>query len=573
MILSLSVSHIALIDSLTLQFHPGMQVLAGETGAGKSIVVDAVNLALGGRADRGLIRAGCDKASVEAVFSVPGNTAVQEILGREQVDFDGATVTVYREISNAGRNICRICGVLLPVSVLRELSAYLIDIHGQHEHQFLFSPDQHLAFLDRMGDESYQQLLRDTAQACDAFIALHRRYARLRREQTQKEQRIAGLEASLQELHQAKLKPGEEEALTAECLRLRNAEKISSVLREVRQNLSLGETEKSPLERIRDAYQALSAFKSMGEDFSGLSSRLESAYYELQEISYDVSALLDKNDLDPEKLEKAEARLDLIRRLERRYGSTIDDVLREQQKQEKEYEALCALDDQLSQAAREHKQLLGSYRALARELTGRRQQLAAAFERNMEKELRQLGMEKTVFRVVFAQTEGEKPQMPRPVGDDHLEFMISPNPGEPLKPLAQIASGGELSRLMLAIKTLEAANSGVDCMVFDEIDTGISGRMAQVVAEKMLQISRTRQVICVSHLPQIVAAADYQFLVAKSVIDGRTYTSVRELSRAERVEQLAAMLGGAEGSVENAGAYAEALLNAGEGIRLAQDPQ
>ncbi len=564
MIQSLEIHHIALIDHLQINFHRGMQVLSGETGAGKSIVVDAVNLALGGRADRNLIRSGCEKASVEAVFDVPDSEAVRAILEREGVDYDGRTVPIYREISVSGRNICRICGVILPVTVLRELSSFLMDIHGQHEHQFLMDADRHLSFLDRMGDEAYQRVLRQTAADCEAFLAVHRQYARLRKEQTKKEQRIVVVEDSLRELHAAALKKGEEESLGEECLRLRNSEKILSALRLARENLTLGETEKSSLEKIRDAGSALSSLKEMGKEIASLADRCESAYYELEEIGYELHRLIEDSDGDPDRLDRSEARLDLIRKLERKYGPTIEDVLLRQKELEEEYETLCSLDDRLSEVAAEHKRLLAVYRSSARELSGKRKILAGEFERKMSSELRDLGMEKTEFRVVFAPREADRHPMPSQTGDDELEFMISPNPGEPLKPLARIASGGELSRLMLAIKSLEADNSGVNCMVFDEIDTGISGRMAQVVAEKMVHIARNRQVICVSHLSQIVAAADYQYLVAKEVREGRTYTGVRELSRRERVEALARMISGADGSGENAMEYAETLLKASE---------
>ncbi len=567
MIQSLEIHQIALIDQLQISFHPGMQALAGETGAGKSIVVDAVNLALGGRADRSLIRSGCDRASVEAVFDVPEREEIRQLLERESVEYDGRTVTVYREISAGGRNICRICGVILPVSVLRELSVYLMDIHGQHEHQFLMNPDYHRDFLDRMGDAGFQELRKRTAEDCEAFLAVHRQYARLRKEQARKEQRMEGLEASLRELHEAGLKKGEEQALTEECLRLRNSEKILSVLREARAALTQGETEKSSLEKIRDAGTALSALKDMGSRMASLSERCESAYYELEEVAYELHRLMEESDRDPDRLDQAEARLDLIRKLERKYGPTIDEILLEQKKLEKEYETLCSLDDRLHEVAAEHKRLLSVYRASARSLTEARKALAAEFATRMMGELRDLGMEKTEFRVVFASQEEGRHPMPRTVGDDELEFMISPNPGEPLRPLAKIASGGELSRLMLAIKSLEAVNSGVDCMVFDEIDTGISGRMAQVVAEKMIHISRHRQVICVSHLPQIVAAADYQYLVAKEVRDGRTYTGVRELDRESRVKEIGRMIGGAQGSGERAEDYAESLLSASEEMK------
>jgi len=564
MIQSLEITNIALIEHLVVKFHPGMQILAGETGAGKSIVVDSVNLALGGRADRNLIRSGAEKASVEAVFDVPGQADIQQILQREGVEYDGRTVTVWREISAGGRNICRVCGMLLPVSTLRELSVFLMDIHGQHEHQFLMDPDRHRSFLDRMGDSVHQELLARTASDCDAFLAVHRHYARLRKEQTTKLQRMERLESDLKELHDAKLKKGEEEQLVQECLRLRNAEKILSVLQNARSAISLGDTEKSCLEKIREASGLLASLRTMDPKTEELAQRCETAYYELEEIAYELQDLIEDIDMSPDRLEKAEARLDLIRRMERKYGSDIPAVLQAMEKMENDYKEICSLDDQTAETARKHKLLLSIYRASAKELTQSREKLAKEFEQRIMMELRDLGMEKTVFRVVFASKPADKHPMPRPVGDDDLEFMIAPNPGEPVKPLARTSSGGELSRLMLAIKSMEADNTGVDCMVFDEIDTGISGRMAQVVAEKMMRIAHNRQVICVSHLSQIAAAADWQYLVSKEVRNGRTFTDVKELNPEERIQEIARMISGAEGSVTDAIEYAKSLLLAAE---------
>ena len=564
MIQSLSIQNIVLIENLQVRFHPGMQVMTGETGAGKSIVVDAVNLILGGRADRGLIRSGCDRACVEAVFDVPSHPEIAAILSREGIDFDGSTVTVWREITSSGKNLCRVCGVLVPVSLLREVGASLMDIHGQHEHQFLMDPEMHLSFLDRMGDADYQACLQRTGAACEAFLEAHRRYARLRRENEQKQRRLEELEKSLRELHEAKLKPGEEEELQSSLQRLRNSEKIQSLLRDAHAGLSLGGQERGALEGIKAAVTALSALKQFGEGMKNLADRCESAYYELEEIDFEIHRLEEEGDADPQQLEKAESRLDLIRRMERKYGENLSAVLKQQEAMEREYENLCGLEDALSDTAREHKRLLAAYRQEARILSGERQKLAAAFERGLMAQLRELGMEKAVFQVAFLPQAEEKKPMPRPTGDDRIEFMISPNPGEPLKPLARIASGGELSRLMLGLKAMEAGNSGVDCMVFDEIDTGISGRMAQAVAEKMISISRARQVICVTHLPQIAAAADHQFFIFKAEEEGRTRTSMRLLSREERVREVARMISGAEGSAADAEVYAASMLEAAE---------
>lgn len=569
MIQSLTIRNIVLIEELTIRFQPGMQALSGETGAGKSIVVDAVNLILGGRADRSLIRTGEDKASVEAIFDATGNPEAQAVLRREGIDAEDGLV-LYREMTASGKNVCRVCGVMVSAGLLRELGTLLMDIHGQHEHQFLMDEEMQLRFLDRMGSAEHRTLMRKTEEACEAFLGVHRQYARMKRENDQKQRRLQELEADLKELHQARLKPGEEETLQQEGARLRNAEKIVSALRGAREALSYGENEASSLEKIKAAAGTLGSLGKYGETMKSLASRCENAYYELEEVAFEISAAMDSFDHDPGKLEKTEERLDLIRRLERKYGATLDEVISEQQKMEAEYEQLCSLEDRLAETAAEHKRLLAVYRGAARELSESRKAVARRFEQDMMAQLKDLGMEKTVFSVAFSEPEGERKPMPRPMGDDQTSFLISPNPGEPLKPLARIASGGELSRMMLALKALEAEGSGVDCMVFDEIDTGISGRMAQVVAEKMHAIARKRQVICVTHLPQIAAAADYEFLVEKSVENGRTRTRVTLLDREGRIQEVARMISGAEGSGSEAKAYARKMLEAGETVAAAR---
>ena len=563
MLLSLGLRNVALIEELEIQFHKGFHVLSGETGAGKSIVVDAVNLALGGRADREIIRTGTEKARVEAVFDVPGDEGVAALLKREEIEYDGRTVTICREVSQNGRNLCRICGVMMPVGFLREMAPLLMDIHGQHEHQFLMNPEMHLSFLDRMGGEDHRSLLDRTRGACERFMEIHRKYARLVRENEKKKSRIEQLEKELEELHGAKLREGEEEELEQEAGRLRNAQKIRDTLEEAHLMLATGEREASCMEKIRAASGRLKALAPYGGRMEEMAERCESLYYELEELSFEISQAADQSDAQPGRLEAVENRMDLIRRLQRKYGETIREILQEQEKMEKEYSELCALDDQISQTGAEHKQALAEYRALARELSRSRRELAVTFEQRMKEELGQLGMGATIFRASFAEAP-KKPTMPQPNGDDQMEFLISPNPGEPLKPLAKIASGGELSRLMLAIKSLEAGHRGVEAMVFDEIDTGISGRMAQVVAEKMRRIAGERQVICVTHLPQIAAAAEYQYLVHKDVVGQRTVTSVQELDRSGRIEEVARMISGAQGITAEAAGYAEKMISAYE---------
>ena len=566
MILSMRVHNIALIEDLTLEFASGLHVLTGETGAGKSIVVDAVNLVLGGRADRELIRTGTDKAWVEAVFDAENNPQIAALMGEQAIEYDG-TVTLYREITRSGRNLCRVNGMVMPLSVLRETASLLMDVHGQHEGRFLMEPAYHLRFLDASGGEEHQRLLSGVAEAYEAFIVNHRAYARLVKENEQKGYRMESLKKSLEELNKAKLKPGEEEKLAAEKERYRHSEKIASGVQAAYGAMAAGEDSASALSRVKEAVLALQSLASLGEPYDTMARRCESAYYELEEIGYELGGMMERDEFDPRRMEQIETRLDLIRRLERKYGETIADVLRNQERMQEEYDNFVSMDSQVAAMGQEHKRLLAAYRGLARRLTESRHALAEAFEQGMTRQLADLGMGSTRFEVAFAPKPENRQLMPQPQGDDGIEFMISPNPGEPLKPLSKIASGGELSRLMLAIKSLEAEQGGVGCMVFDEIDTGISGRMAQVVAEKMALIARARQVLCVTHLPQIAAMAAHQFLVEKRVEGERTNTSVRLLASGERVAEVARMLGGADGSGDSAVAHAAHMLETAAKMR------
>lgn len=567
MILSMRMRNVALIEELQIDFADGLHVMTGETGAGKSIVVDAVNLVLGGRADRDLIRTGTEKAWVEAVFD-PGNSReIATFLSSKELECEGGVVTLYREITKSGRNLCRVCGVVVPVAVLRELAAMLMDVHGQHEHQFLMDPRYHLRFLDDSGDGEHHALMEQVDQAYQAFIVNHRRYAKLVKENEQKQYRMESLKKSLDELNKAKLKPGEEEALTKEKERFRHSEKIARGIECAHHALSAAEEGEPALSRVKEAVQALQGLSSLGEEYQSLASRCESAYYELEEAAYELGGLMESGEFDPRRAEQVEARLDLIRRLERKWGESIPEVLAAQERMQEEFDHFNSLDQQVAALGAEHKKLLAQYRALARQLTESRKALARRFEQHMMAQLSELGMERTVFEVAFSPKPEGKQLMPQALGDDSVSFMISPNPGEPMKPLSKIASGGELSRLMLAIKSLEAEHGGVGCMVFDEIDTGISGRMAQVVAEKMAYIAKTRQVICVTHLPQIAAMADHQFLVEKRVEEGRTNTTVRRLSVEERVGEVARMLGGADGSDASARSHARHMLELGTAVK------
>ena len=567
MLKSLTIHQIALIDDVTIQFHEGMQALTGETGAGKSIVVDAVSLILGGRADRDLIRTGCEKASVEAEFSVRDNPNVQAFMDQEGIEYDGSSITIYREISTGGKNICRVCGVMIPVARLRDLAGYLLDLHGQNDHRFLTDPEMHLAFLDQTGDEKHQKLLERVREDCQIFMGNHRAYARLVKKNENRDAKIRSLERDLEELRKAHIRKGEAEQLLDERKKADEILKKSEMLMSIREHLSGNEEGYSALAEIKTASDLIRSLSEKNPEIKEISEKCESLFFELEEIAYQISQMSDRLGFNPEDIERIDQRLDLIHRLERKYGVTSTELPELAASMEEEYKTLVNLEDEVRRMSSEHKKTLSVYRNTAKELTESRKRLASAFVKRMMRELGDLGMENTVFSVAFKPNDTGKPIMPSEQGDDRIEFMISPNPGEPIKPLAKIASGGELSRIMLAVKTMESSHSGVESMVFDEIDTGISGRMAQVVAEKMISISCERQVICVTHLPQIAAASDYHYLVQKSVEGNRTHTSVTELGRRERIAEVGRMISGADGITDESNAYAERLISAAESIK------
>lgn len=563
MLESLTIRHVALIDEATICFHPGMQVMTGETGAGKSIVVDSVNLILGGRADRDLIRTGCEKASVEAAFSVRNNRQVLDFLKEEGIDCDD-TLTIYREISASGKNTCRVNGVMIPVSELKNLAAMLLDLHGQSDQLFLSDPAAQLAFLDQTGDEKHRKLLNQIREDYGQFIENHRAYAKLVRQGENRDARMRSLERDLEELKKANIENGEADQLLAKRKKLAEDEKTARSLNEINTVLTGEEDGSSCLGKIKDTAAALRALSVQDDQIREISERCDNLYYELEDIAYQISMLNERNGYEPGALEKTDNRLDLIHRIERKHGVDANEIPGLLESMEKEYRFLEKLEQQISDMSTEHKRLLGCYRNTAKALSASRKNLAAAFENRMMKELNDLGMENTRFMIQFMENESGKPVMPTENGDDRIEYMISPNPGEPVKPLARIASGGELSRIMLAVKTLESAHTGVDSMVFDEIDTGISGRMAQVVADKMIMISKEKQVICVTHLPQIAAAADYQYLVRKRVEDGRTHTSVTELDEEGRIGEVGRMISGAGGMTEESRNYASGMILAAQ---------
>lgn len=560
MLKAMSIQNVALIEQLNIGFHRGLNVLTGETGAGKSIVVDAVNLILGARAEKSLIRHGSDKACVEAAFDLPEDHPARERMIREEIDPGDQEVILYREISMTGKNACRMNGVLVSLSVFREIAELLMNIHGQNDHLFLMHPEQQLGFLDRMGDQEHQKLLAAVSDDYDRFIVAHRQYAKLIRMEKTRDARTAEIEQRLKRLGQADPARADEKELRDQVAAQKKLEKNASLLRNAHDMLLGDEDGGGCLDQVKSAGRLLQTAAEDSADLQGLADRCTAAAYELEDITFQISRLLDDQDLSPATLAEMEERLAALGEIRQRYGS-LEAAAEAEEQLRQELEILETLDERIRSAGAEHKKRLAEYRKTAEKLSRSRHQIAERFEIQLKAELTDLGMANTRFQVCFLLNETGKPQMPTALGNDQIEFQMSANPGEPLKPLAQIASGGELSRIMLAVKALESSASGIDSMVFDEIDTGISGLMAQAVAKKMIVISRHHQVICVTHLPQLAAAADYQYLVYKQTAGSRTRTDVRELDPDGRVQEIARIVSGAEGPDQKASEYACSLLD------------
>ncbi|MBQ6803507.1 MAG: DNA repair protein RecN [Clostridia bacterium] len=537
MLVSLTIRNIALMDQMQVEFSTGLHVLTGETGAGKSIIVDAISLLLGGRAQKELIRSGCDKARVEGVFDLSDCPAALAFLKSQELDEEGNELILAREITAQGRSSCRVNGALLPLSQYQLLTGLLMDIHGQHEHQSLMDEKRHLGFLDASGDESHQALLKQIQAESAAWKEASKALEALKKQSAQASERMELLRIRQKELKAAKLVPGEEDELARERDRFRHAEKIEDGLREAYDAVYDGLHPAA--EALRQAVNALSPIEQLDDQYAALRARLDGLYYEAEDCGLTLRDLLSHLDSDPDRLEEVQARLDLLRRLSRKYGGASAAEMKEKLTEiEAELAGFENLDDHLDQAAKAEKNLGKKYAETAKKLTAARQQLAKKFEAEMEIQLRDLNMAGTRFEVQLPACP------PGPLGNESAAFLIAPNRGEELQPLSKIASGGELSRLMLAIKSVSARREGVPSMIFDEIDTGISGRAAQVVGEKMAAIGKERQVLCVTHLQQIAALADRHYLVEKSFDGERTRTQLTLLTGENRVSEIARMLGG-----------------------------
>lgn len=560
MLIELTIKNIALIESLRIEFAQGFNVLTGETGAGKSIVVDSISLALGGRADRDMIRTGAEKGMVQALFDVSGNPRAQAVLRELDIEGEDGMIAIRRELSRSGRNICRVCDVVVPLNTLKQLTATLMDIHGQHEHQALMNPARHLDFLDAFGGEEHAANRDRVAGLYAERGHIAAQLKRLMNDVSERERLVDVLSFQVQEISAAKLKPGEEQKLEKKLGLLENAERIRQSVEGaytlVYQGDGRAPSAQEALLRSADAMDRISA---LNERYAALAGRLRELYYGAQDVGYELQALLDDLDFEPDLLDKVAARLDAIKKLERKYGATVEEVIEFGAKAADRLNGIKGSDASIAELKKRYREADNALREACDALTAIRRQSAARLSERICEQLKDLGMGKTRFEVRV-----EPLAKPTATGMDGVEFMISPNPGEPLRPLASIASGGEISRVMLALKAISVDSEGVDAMVFDEIDTGVSGRMAQVVGEKMCLIAKTRQVLSITHLPQIAALGDAHFLVEKVAGEDRTDTHVRLLDEAGRVRELSRLVGGAEDSESSLSHGAHMLKEAAE---------
>ena len=544
MLVELTIKNIALIESLRIEFAQGFNVLTGETGAGKSIVVDSISLALGGRADRDMIRTGADRGMVQALFDVSGNARAREALEALDIEAEDGLIAIRRELSRGGRNICRVCDVVVPLATLKQLTATLMDIHGQHEHQALMNPARHLDFLDAFGGEAHAQARAKVAELYAKRSGIASELKRLMNDVSERERLMDVLSFQVQEISAARLKPGEEQKLEKKLAMLENAERIRQSV-EGAYNLVYQGDGRAPSaqEALLRSAEAMDRIAALNERYAALAGRLRELYYGAQDVGYELQALLDDLDFEPDLLDRIASRLDVIKKLERKYGASVEEVIAFGAQAADRLNGIKGSDASISELKKRYREADGALREACGILTEIRRESAARLSERICDQLKDLGMGKTRFEVRV-----EPLQKPAANGMDGVEFMISPNPGEPLRPLASIASGGEISRVMLALKAISVDSEGVDAMIFDEIDTGVSGRMAQVVGEKMCLIARTRQVLSVTHLPQIAALGDAHFLVEKIAGEDRTDTHVRLLDEAGRVGELARLVGGAQES-------------------------
>ena len=554
MLLEISIKNFAIIEAISLNFEKGMTVLTGETGAGKSIIIDAMNMMLGARATTDVIRHGAPKAEIEGLFSVENSHALQMIFDEQGIEL-GDEIIIRREILQNGRSVSRVNGQMVNLSVLRSIGQYLVDIHGQHDQEELMRPQLHIQMLDGFGDADFLELKQAYQTNFDAYRKMRKQLLEIKKNQEEHKARIEMLEFQMAEIESASLQPGEDLKLNQERDKLLNHKNIADTLTNA--YTMLDNEEFSSLANVRSAMNDMESLEEYDVEYREISNSLSESYYVLEDVTKRLEDIIESLDFDGNRLMQIESRLDLIHAITRKYGGNVDDVLMYFAKITEEYNLLTGNHLSSDDMEAELKKLEVSLVDLASKLASARHNLAQQLEIEIQQELKDLYMDKARFQVQF--TKGKFTRE----GNESVEFYISTNPGEDFKPLVKVASGGELSRLMLAIKSAFSRKEGKTSIVFDEVDTGVSGRVAQAIAQKIHKIGQNGQVLAISHLPQVIAIADYQFFIEKISNDHSTVSTVRLLTVEERVEEVAKMLAG-ENVTEAALSQARELLQSKE---------
>lgn len=549
----IAVKNFALIEELHIHFSGSFSVLTGETGTGKSMIIDALALLLGGRAQAELIRSGTDKAVVEGVFSLPSADGLRILLEELDLVNEEQTLIMSRELSLNGRNICRINGRIMTLGQYRLIGMVLVDIHGQHDHQALLQEEKHLEFLDLYGGPEHLRLKNEVKILYEDYLETKKQLEALKATEQERLQKIDFLTYQIEEIKQAHIQKGELEELTREVNVLANASKISENLGQAYEQLFGGDRENSAYDLASKALANLQEIKQMDPSLANLVAQLEPALYLLEEGAMQIRDYLEGLDYSAQKLEQSEKRLHLLQDLCKKYGHNLEEVLAYGEKISAELEKWLSSSERIEELGLECAQKRDEYQQKAKLLSGRRKELGQKLEVQVTTQLIDLAMPNVLYSVGFVPTQ------PSVNGFEQVQFLICPNPGEPLLPVAKIASGGELSRIMLALKTILAEIDGIGTLVFDEIDSGIGGKAAQKVADKLVEISKSQQVICVTHSPLIAALADHHLVLEKEVVAGRTHTHVHELTEKERIDELARMFGGEAPSADLKN-YAQKIL-------------
>lgn len=543
MIVELNINNFAIIDSLKINFTKGFNVITGETGAGKSIIVEGIGMILGSRASKDLVKSGRDKAILEALFYLENPDKINRKLDDFGIDRDGDNyLLISREIYSNGRSVSRVNGRTITLTMLNQITSTLVDVHGQHEHQSLLNINNHIKLIDSFGDEMLKNLLVQVENRYEELVEEKKKIEDLSIDALERDREIDLLKYQLEEIDNANLIDLDEEAITKEYLKMSNIKNIGYKLAEISNILDndvYGSV--SLLDGINKCIISLTDIMEFDDKIKEYTKTMEDIGFELQDLSRNIRNYLENIFLDEERLEFLEERLDTINGLKKKYGNTIEDILKYRENIHNRLEILLNNEKEIEKSNKKIQAIEKELFDCCTKLTNIRKSISKDIEILMTKELHELNMLEAVFKIDFERLDYFSPN-----GWDRVEFLISTNKGEPLKPLSKIVSGGEMSRIMLAFKTILADYDSIPCVIFDEIDSGISGRTAQIVGEKIKKISFKHQVICVSHLPQIAALADTHFVIEKDFVDNSTITKVRKLDNEERIEELSRLLGGVD---------------------------